>query len=114
MLKKIKLMPDYQCFPLWDMEEPDNIDPKDLPLKKALIDDLYKWAESFDAVLNWTDPTLSGFKNEQDAEAFETEGIRLWLLLREQLKPNYAVYYKSYKLHKLISDPSQLQEALRI
>jgi hypothetical protein len=114
MLKKIKLMPDYQCFPLWNLEEVDNIDPKDLPIKKDLIDALYKWAETFDSILNWTDPSLSGFKSEQEAKDFETEGIRLWLLLREQLKPNYAVYYKSYKFHKLISDPSQLQEAMKI
>jgi hypothetical protein len=42
MLRKIKLMPDYQCFPLWDMEEPDNLDPKDLPLNKDTIASLLK------------------------------------------------------------------------
>lgn len=42
MLRKIKLMPDYQCFPLWDMEEPDNLDPRDLPLNKDTIASLLK------------------------------------------------------------------------
>lgn len=107
-------MPDYQCFPLWDMEEPDNIDPRDLPLKKDTINDLFQWAEKYDAILNWDDPALSGFKNKEESNNFEKEGIRLWLLLKEQLNPDYEVYYKSQKLHKVISDPSQLRETLSI
>lgn len=110
MGKKIKLMADYQCWPLWDMDEPDNIDPRELPLSDKTIEGLLKWEQSFDAILNWDDPVASGFKSEEAAVAFEQEGIRLWLQLRQELAPDYEVHYFSDKLHKLLTDPNKPTE----
>ncbi|MBO8215150.1 hypothetical protein [Acinetobacter nosocomialis] len=38
MKKLIKLMPDYQCYPLWEYDEfglVANLNPKDLPISKV-------------------------------------------------------------------------------
>lgn len=37
MIKKIKLMADYDCYPVWDMDEIGEIDPSELPLSKETI-----------------------------------------------------------------------------
>jgi len=47
--RRLKLMPDYQCNPLWEYEEPPgdlytNPDPAELPLSQATIRDLRAWA----------------------------------------------------------------------
>ena len=45
MGKQIKLMADYQCWPLWNIDEPDNIAPQELPLAEQTIEqtDLGDW-----------------------------------------------------------------------
>lgn len=110
MAKKIKLMPDYQCWPLWNIEEPDNINPAELPLSAKTIEGLLKWAQTFDETLNWDDPASSGFESEEADTAFEREGIRLWHQLRKELAPNYEVYYFSEKLHRLVSHPTHIPQ----
>lgn len=110
MVKKIKLMADYQCWPLWDMSDPDNIEPAELPLSAETIERLLRWSQTFDAILNWDDPASSGFESEQSAAAFEQEGIGLWLQLRQELAPDYEVHYFSDKLHKLLTNPNELAE----
>lgn len=51
MPKKIRLMTDYGCYPLW-WDEPDQVgdlDPESLPLSQEIIQRLYNWADAFDA-----------------------------------------------------------------
>lgn len=57
-MRVIKLMADYQCFPLWEASPGavGNIDPKDLPISLSLQRELMVWAEKFDATLNMQDP----------------------------------------------------------
>ena len=42
-MKKIKLMPDYGCFPIWGMDDDNfgNIDPYSLPISKSLAEELW-------------------------------------------------------------------------
>ncbi len=58
MSKKIKLMADYQCYPLWDMEEIGNIDPNKLPISIVLKRQLNTWAECYDDLLVTKEPSL--------------------------------------------------------
>ncbi len=53
-MRTLKLMADYQCWPLW--EEGENLDPATLPLSAGLQARLTAWAEAFDASLDWDDP----------------------------------------------------------
>jgi len=93
----IKLMADYQCFPIWHSGgEVGNIDPKELAVTGELRAALYAWAERFDRTLNPDNPAQSGFANSADEDSFDREGRRLWGLLQEQLS-EYRVLYFSQK-----------------
>ncbi len=103
MVRRIKLMADYHCDPLWDMEEPDNIDPAELPLKQETIERLRQWAISYNNTLNINDPEASDFATQEDAEAFELEGIKLWKQLQQELASDYEIFYFSEQYRKLLS-----------
>jgi len=110
MAKQIKLMADYQSYPLWWAGTADsgNINPATLPLRAATVSRLQHWAEYYDATLNLDDPCSSGFPNEEAEEAFNTEGMNLWKQLREELQPAYEVIYYNYQLGKLLISPEEL------
>lgn len=111
MSKKIKLMVDYGCDPLWwdESDEVGDIDPATLPLSEDTIERLHRWAKAYDATLNWADPTDSLYFESADAEAaFESEGISLWKQLQKELAPNYEVLYFSDRLRKVLTHESEL------
>lgn len=64
-MKKIKLMPDYGCFPIWGMEDDNfgNIDPYSLLISKSLAEELLEWAHKYDKTLNIDEPLNSRFEN---------------------------------------------------
>ncbi|OJA61585.1 hypothetical protein BGV68_04545 [Burkholderia ubonensis] len=95
-MRTIKLMADYQCFPLWEAApgEVGNIDPKDLPISLALRDALTAWAAKFDATLNMDDPVNSGFGSDEEADKFRKEGAVLARRLQDELGAAYRVTKK--------------------
>jgi len=105
MSSHLKLMCDYHCFPLWDMQEGcyQNIDPESLPLSDELKSALDRWAASFDGILNQDYPPDSGFATPQDEEAFEAEGLRLWQELQRELRGLSEVIYFSQQRSQLLS-----------
>jgi hypothetical protein len=110
MIKTIKIMPDYGCYPLW-WEEPNqvgNIDPEILPLSQETINRLNNWADIYDATLDMNDPSNSGFISKEAEEKFAQEGINLWVQLQSELKPNYRVFYFSFEQGKLLLNLSEL------
>ena len=115
MPKRIKLMADYGCDPLWWMVgsgKAGDIDPTTLPLKPETIERLQKWAAIYDGILNQDDPASSDFENSAAELAFDREGIKLWHLLRKELSPEYEVSYFSDRLGKLFTHPSPLEPVL--
>ena len=110
MVRKITLMTNYGCDPLW-WEEPDmvgNIAPENLPLSKDMIARLYQWANQYNARLNWDDPSNSPISTPEEMAQFETEGINLWQQLQKELAPDYEVFYFSDQLQKVIYHPHKL------
>ncbi|ACK66414.1 conserved hypothetical protein [Rippkaea orientalis PCC 8801] len=103
MSKKIKLMADYDSYPLWDMEDPNNIDPNELPLKKETIKHLLNWSNAYNQILNLDDPASSDFSSEIEAEEFEKEGVQLWEQLQKELFPEYEVFYFSEEQGEVLS-----------
>jgi hypothetical protein len=102
VIKVLKLMPDYHCFPLWKAGgEIGNVDPDDLPLTNDLKAALRAWASAYDKTLNQEYPPDSGFKSPAEEEAFESEARRLKEELRAQLGPDYKVMYFSQRESKL-------------
>jgi hypothetical protein len=53
-MKLLKLMPDYQCFPIWNLSpgEYGDVNPAELPISKVLQLDLSRWAAAYDGTLN--------------------------------------------------------------
>jgi hypothetical protein len=96
MEKRINLMPDYRCSPLWVYqggEFLDNPDPDELPVTGELKAALQIWAASYEGTLDPEDPARSGFTTPADRDAFDVEGQRLWRELQAQLGPDYEVLY---------------------
>jgi len=92
-MRKIKVMADYQCYPLWDMSpgKYGDIDPHTLPISDDLKHKFVKWARAFDDTLDTTNPVNSGFKSEEAEAAFKAEGIRLAEQLQDELGSDFSV-----------------------
>ncbi len=110
MTQKIKLMPDYYCYPLWGLD-PDNIgniNPETLSLLPDTIHRLKAYSEAYETGLNWDYPPDSPETTKEEIEAYERDGMSLWLELQKELAPDYEVHYFSQKLRRVISHPSEL------
>ena len=116
MAEKIKLMADYGCYPLWwaSSGKAGDIDPETMPLSEKTVSRLEKWADIYDAKLNWEDPNSSDFPILEAKAAFEQEGISLWKQLQKELAPNYEVIYFSEQLRKIVTDINELESLLTI
>jgi hypothetical protein len=93
---RLKLMPDYQCAPLWWDNEPGlvgDVIPEDLDLPPELCDALWAWADRFDATLNQDDPAASGFESAEEHAAFVADGEHLAECVRVALGPDHTVRY---------------------
>lgn len=91
-MKRIKLMADYECFPLWETSPgTGNIDPDTLPISQNLKNDLNAWAKSYDETLNHSDPLNSGFNTENDEKAFHDKACELSNKLQEELGEDFLI-----------------------
>lgn len=92
-MKKIKLMPDYHCHPLWhdDSVECGDIDPDVLPLSDELKVRISRWAAVFDGLLNLDDPASSGFETQEEEKNFAREGELIMEELKNELGDEYVV-----------------------
>lgn len=92
-MRKIKLMPDYHCYPLWEQSDNavGNIDPASLPIPSTLAEELLAWAREFDATLHLDDPLRSGFTDPTQEAAFKKRGEILQQQLAQALGANYLV-----------------------
>ncbi|WP_341738070.1 hypothetical protein [Microcoleus sp. CAWBG640] len=103
MLQRIKLMPDYSCYPLWDRDDGGDIEPWELPLSEATIERLLNWQKIYDGIIDWDDPASAGFASAQEEIAFEREGISLWKQLQKELGDEYEIVYFSQLLQGVIN-----------
>ena len=105
-------MADYQCYPLWwaGPEEPGNVNPAELPLSPETVVALDGWSETFDSWMDLKDPTSNREPTQEEFDAFETEGVRLWLRIREELAPDYDVSYRSAKFSRVFNHPEELSQ----
>jgi len=89
-MKHIKLMADYECYPLWDMDVVGNIDPANLSISDSLKDGLICWADDFTKTL---DGKNSGFKDPTQRALFNERGKSLAKRLQLELGGSYQVIY---------------------
>ena len=95
-MRTIKLMADYQSFPLWEASpgHVGNIDPASLPISDELKNRLMQWASDFDATLNLDDPAYSGFQSEGTRTEFKRIGNKLGERLAKELGSDFSVKIK--------------------
>jgi hypothetical protein len=110
MVQRIKLMADFDCYPLWDMDDGGDIDPTELPLSEATIERLLNWQKIYDGIIDWDDPASAGFASEQEEIAFERKGISLWHQLKKELGDDYQIFYKSQLQQRVVSHLDELEE----
>src|SRR6266404_4124994 len=84
MKRRIKLMWDYHCWPLWEPESEHYVlEPHSLPLSQATKDRLLRWAGIPDAKLaKHLDYPPNITWTADEAQAFEAEGRELWRILQ--------------------------------
>jgi hypothetical protein len=90
-MKAIKLMPDYQCSPLWyhESEDPNEfgeVDLDSIEISQELLGQLNNWASIYDSILNLEDPANSDFSSKRDEVNFVLEGYEIVDKLKDQLK----------------------------
>jgi hypothetical protein len=92
-MRTIKLMADYDCFPLWEILDDglENIDPLDLPISEDLHDALQNWTDKYNATLKDDDPISSSFASNEEEEAFKEEGEELFQWLKKELGENFKI-----------------------
>ncbi len=114
MVKKIELMADYNCYPLWWANGDGNIDPSTLPLTSKTLKSLEEWAAIYDTLLNEDDPAASGFPNDEARDVFDQKGISLWQLVQKELGLEYEVGYFSERFGKHLTHLSQIEAAIAL
>jgi hypothetical protein len=103
MLQRIKLMPDYSCYPLWDRDDGGDIEPWELPLSEAIIKRLLNWQDIYDGTIDWDDPASAGFASEKEKMVFEREGVSLWKQLQKELGDEYEIVYFSQLWQRVLT-----------
>jgi hypothetical protein len=94
-MRKLKLMADYGCYPLWEIfsDGTKNVNPNDLPISSELINRLYEWADQYDQTLNREDPISSGFDCSNDERIFGEQGLLIFKNLQNELTPLFEITY---------------------
>ncbi|GBR10567.1 hypothetical protein GCM10007207_19190 [Asaia siamensis] len=92
----IKLMPEYECWPLWHSgpNNYDNIDPRFLGLSDKLVEEIENWAAVYDATLDQDYPPNSAFKSSRDERLFADDGFSLAEKIYLKLTRRYQVIFK--------------------
>ncbi len=94
-MQKLRLAPEYCCFPLWwnDGIQFGDLDPNELPLSPALVAELMQWSDTFDAIYNQDDFARSGFATLAEEQQFAEQGLILAQRLQAELGAEYQIEY---------------------
>lgn len=105
-------MADYYSSGVWWRNGPDEesgcFDAKRLPLSHVTLEGLQKWQEAYDSQLNSQNFEESQFFSEQELKIFDQQGIALWKQVRQELSPEYEIWYFSQYWQQTFTDPSQV------
>ncbi len=72
--ERLRLSPEYGCWPTWDDVTGSNIDPVDLGLPDDLFTRLQQWDDHWQATFKPDDPTSSGFSSQDASQRWREEG----------------------------------------
>ena len=95
-MKQIKLMADYQCYPLLNVSagESGDIESSELPISKELQQRLLKWVAIYNETLDQDYPPNSGFKTQELERKFKLDGESLAECLKAELGSGFSVAFE--------------------
>jgi hypothetical protein len=103
----VKIMPEYECYPIWISKNEgifENIKPSELKISDALKRQIENWDSKFENTYDRKNPINSGFKNENEISVFEKEGFFIWANLAKELT-EFKIVYRSLKNEKEYVSP---------
>lgn len=102
-MKKIKIMPEYGCSPLWlydSINPAKNIDVSELPISDKLKKGIQIWADTYESTFDEAYPPNSGFPTKLEEAFFEFNGICIWEALQKEIGTSYSICYYSSLIGK--------------
>lgn len=94
MSNVIKLMPEYECYPIWISENGGifkNIPASSLDISEKLLDEITLWDKIFEDAYDRSNPIVSGIKGDQFI-SFKKRGMEIYQKLKIEL-PDYEILY---------------------
>ncbi|MEW2132711.1 hypothetical protein [Streptomyces sp. NPDC005435] len=93
--RRLRVLADYFCHPLWLPGESDNVSPADprLGLSAGLAERLTAWAAEFDGILCGEDPASTAFESPQAERRFGETGEALAHAVARELGAGWSVTY---------------------
>lgn len=93
-VRAMTVMAEFESWPLWQDTDRGrvNVDPGEIGLPAALVDDLNTWADMFDTTYTPEDPSASGFPDSRAEDLFYAEGMRLAQRVAQALGVTVAFY----------------------
>ncbi len=76
--ERLRLAPEYQCWPTWDDLTFHNVDPARLGFSDALLKRLEAWDALFQKSYNPDDPFNSDFASVADERLWADEAVAVW------------------------------------
>ncbi len=80
--RRLRLAPEFGCWPLWDDRTGDNLDPRELGLPADLVARLIAWDNRFQANFDTAYPPDSRFPDQAAEAAWIDEGHGLLAALQ--------------------------------
>ncbi len=75
--ERLRLAPEYGCWPTWDDETGLNVNPADLGLSDNLLTRLKQWDDALQATYNMDDPEASRFADDDAEQRWRDEGLAI-------------------------------------
>jgi hypothetical protein len=81
--RRLRLSPEFGCWPTWDQDTGESLDPADLRLPADLAERLRRWDDAFQATFDSAYPPDSRFPHTEAEAAWYAEGRALFVALCE-------------------------------
>lgn len=75
--KRLRVAPEWGCWPLWNDETGENVSHFHLKLPEELMARIEEWDDVWQATYNDDDPMRGDFKSEAERVAYVTEGLAI-------------------------------------
>lgn len=81
----LKLMPEYECHPIWDGTPSRNVSLDELSISNQLRIAVLEWNRRFQGTFDRQNPLASGFRTASAVAAFNEEGKDFAIRLGSEL-----------------------------